>query len=228
VRNTLSRSAVSLAKNFSNESFMEENKSTENTNTAGESSKPATEPKTRGNFFRGRGSVIALTAIIALIVGFAIGHHMHHRHRFEGRWAWGGAPMMMRGGGGPGGQCYGPRSMRGMAPMGMHHGMGMGPGMGMQGMGMQGMRMRQGFDPSARADRMKEELGLTDQQTQQIESIFAQQKQRMESAMNGTDSSRRQDFQSARDQIHSQISAILTPEQRTKWEQFMAGRMAQP
>jgi len=222
-----------------------------------EPSKPVNENKSRGKYF-GRWGGIVLTAIIALLVGFAIGHHAH-RH-FDGRW--GGAPIMMRGGFGGGGQCDGAGSMRGMMGMrdgmgmqpgmdhgmemqpgmdhgmemqpGMDHGMGMQPGMGHR-MGMQpgmnhGMGMRGGmeFDPAARADGMQQSLGLTDQQTEQIESIFANQQAQMQLAMRSIDSVRGQAWRASHEQIHSQISAVLNSDQRAKWEKFMAGNMPQP
>ncbi len=209
---------------------MAENQSAENTSTSGAKSY-------RGNF--GRGGIIALTAILALIIGFFLGWHIH-RHHFEERRAWGGGPMMMRGGFcqpdmGDGGMGR----MGGMSPMamgqgrdmgtrngrmGMHPGMGMGPGMKGARPGMMGMW--QGSDPAARAERMQQALGLTDPQTQQIESALADEQARMQATMRSIDSLRGASWRAGHSQIHSQISAILTPAERTKWEKLMAGRMA--
>jgi Spy/CpxP family protein refolding chaperone len=93
---------------------------------------------------------------------------------------------------------------------------------GMHGMGPMGMRG--GFDPEAMVDHMKQELGLSDQQVQQITALLEQQKSKMEAAMK-SDSGRGQDWRASRDQLHAQIKAVLTPEQQTKWQQEMAGRM---
>lgn len=214
-------------------------------NTSQESSKSGNDNKISGKYF-GRWGTIVLTAIIALIVGFAIGRHAH-RH-FDG--CWGGAPMMMRGESGPGCQSDGAGQMRGM--MGMRQDMGMQPGRGMrqdmgmqQGMGAQsgmemhkgmqpgmgqGMAMRRGmgFDPAMRADAMQHALSLTDQQTEQIETIFANQQAQMQSAMRSIDSVRGHAWRAGHEQVHSQISAVLNPDQRAKWEKFMAGNMPKP
>ena len=214
-------------------------------NTSQESSKSGNDNKISGKYF-GRWGAIVLTAIIALIVGFAIGRHAH-RH-FDG--CWGGAPMMMRGESGPGCQSDGAGQMRGM--MGMRQDMGMQPGRGMrqdmgmqQGMGAQsgmemhkgmqpgmgqGMAMRRGmgFDPAMRADAMQQTLSLTDQQTEQIETIFANQQAQMQSAMRSIDSVRGHAWRAGHEQVHSQISAVLNPDQRAKWEKFMAGNMPKP
>ncbi len=232
-------------------------------NTSQESSKSGNDNKISGKYF-GRWGAIVLTAIIALIVGFAIGRHAH-RH-FDG--CWGGAPMMMRGESGPGCQSDGAGQMRGMMGMrqdmgmqpgrgmrqdmgmqpgmGMQQGMGMQPGMGMQqGMGTQsgvemhkgmqpgmgqGMAMRRGmgFDPAMRADAMQHALSLTDQQTEQIETIFANQQAQMQSAMRSIDSVRGHAWRAGHEQVHSQISAVLNPDQRAKWEKFMAGNIPKP
>ncbi len=94
--------------------------------------------------------------------------------------------------------------------------------------GMPPMGMRQGFDPAERVERMKQALGLNDQQVGQIKSIFEQQRAKMESAMKGADSAHHPDWRAGRDQIKAQIDAVLTPEQRTKWQQMMPDRMGRP
>ncbi len=86
------------------------------------------------------------------------------------------------------------------------------------------MGMRGGFDPADRVEHMKQELGLSDQQVQQIKSIFEQQKSKMEAAMKG-DSAHRQDWRADHEQVEAQIKAVLTPEQQAKWQQMMPGRM---
>ncbi len=122
----------------------------------------------------------------------------------------------------------------------MHRGWERGPRFGWGGMGQGGMRdggmhegemhgmgpmgMHEGFDPKAMVDHMKQELGLSDQQVQQITALLEQQKSKMESAMK-SDSGRGMDWQAGREQLHAQIKAILTPEQQTKFQQMMAEHM---
>ena len=122
----------------------------------------------------------------------------------------------------------------------MHHGWGRGMGYGprfgrggmdrgdMRGDGMRGMGpmggMHGAFDPAERVEHMKQELGLNDQQVQQITAIFAAQKSKMEAAMK-SDSGRGQDWRAGHEQVEAQIKAILTPDQQAKWQQQMAGRM---
>jgi Spy/CpxP family protein refolding chaperone len=119
----------------------------------------------------------------------------------------------------------------------MHRGWGGGMGYGhfgrgdmdrdeMRGDGMRGgpMGMRGGFDPAERVEHMKQELGLNDQQVQQITAIFAAQKNKMEAAMKA-DSAHRQDWRADHEQVEAQIKAVLMPEQQTKWQQMMDGRM---
>lgn len=172
----------------------------DNENTSESSASTPSNAKSKTSCFRGPWTAYALTAVVALILGFAIGRCCHHRHCDGGRCGWGNHEMMRGDFGDEGG---GAGEMReGMPPMGMH-----------------------GFDPAERVERMKQALGLTDQQAGQIKSIFEQQRAKMESAMKGGDSAHRPDWRAGRDQIKSQIDAVLTPEQRTKWQQMMPDRM---
>jgi hypothetical protein len=171
----------------------------------------------KGNFLSSRWAMVVATAIIALIIGFFIGHCCHRwRHCCGDRCEMGRCGMMMHRGWG-GGMGYGHfgRGNMGWGEMredGMH---GMGP-----------MGMRDGFDPKVMVDRMKQELGLNDQQVQQITALLDQRKSKMEAAMKN-DSGRGQDWQANREQLHAQIKAILTPEQQAKWQQMMPGRMGE-
>lgn len=169
----------------------------------------------KGNFLSSRWAMILATAIIALIIGFALGHCCHRwRHCCGDRCEMGRCGMMMhRGWGGGMGWGHFGRGGMGWGEMredGMH--------------GMPPMGMRGGFDPAERVEHMRQELGLNDQQVQQIKAIFEQQKSKMEAAMK-SDSGRGQDWRAGREQVEVQIKAVLTPEQQTKWQQMMAGRM---
>ena len=175
----------------------------------------ATGNTKKSGFLSSRWAMILATAIIALIIGFALGHCCHRwRHCCGDRCEMGRGDMMMRGGDRCGPECESQSCTQsghdGMGSCRMH---GMMPPMGMRG----------GFDPAERVEHMKQELGLSDQQVQQITAIFAQQKSKMEAAMKN-DSGRGQDWQPNREQLHAQIKAILTPEQQAKWQQQMAGR----
>jgi Spy/CpxP family protein refolding chaperone len=82
-----------------------------------------------------------------------------------------------------------------------------------------------------RMQRMKTDLGLTDEQAQKIRMIMDEQfgslRQNMAS-MSRED--RRAAFQKARDSANAQITQILTPEQQPKWtawQQQMQQRRAQ-
>jgi Spy/CpxP family protein refolding chaperone len=188
---------------------MEENMSMEDQNNG---NVPATGTTKKGNFLSSRWAIITATAIIAIIVGFLLGHCMRHRHCCGDRCEMGRGMMMHRGWGG--GMEYGHFGRGDMDRGDMHRDEMHGGPMGMRG----------GFDPAERVEHMKQELGLNDQQVQQITAIFAAQKTKMEAAMKA-DSTHRQDWRADHEQVEAQIKAVLTPEQQTKWQQMMAGRM---
>ncbi len=179
---------------------------------------PATGTTKKGNVLSSRWAMITATAIIAIIVGFLLGHCCHRRHCCGDRCEMGRGMMMHRGWGG--GMGYGDFEHGDMDRGEMDRG-------DMRGDGMHGgpMGMRGGFDPADRVEHMKQELGLNDQQVQQITAIFAAQKTKMEAAMKA-DSGRRQDWRADHEQsFEAQIKAVLTPEQQTKWQQMMQERM---
>jgi hypothetical protein len=172
---------------------------------------PATGTANKGNFLSSRGAMILATAIIALIIGFMLGHCcMRHRHYCGDRCEMGRGAMMMHHGWGRG-MGYGSGFDRDEMDRGDMRGDGMrgGPTGGMHG----------GFDPAERVERMKQELGLSDQQVQQITAIFATQKSKMETAMK-SDSGRGQDWRAGHEQVEAQIKAVLTPDQQAKWQQM--------
>jgi Spy/CpxP family protein refolding chaperone len=177
---------------------------------------PATGTTKKGNFLSSRWAMILATAIIALLIGFLIGHCCHHRRHCCGdRCEMGRGSMMMHRGWGDG-MGYGQHWGRGEMDRGDMR------GDGMRGGPMGGMRG--GFDPAERVEHMKQELGLSDQQVQQITAIFTAQKAKMEAAMK-SDSGRGQDWRAGHEQVEAQIKAVLTPDQQAKWQQQMAGRM---
>jgi len=68
--------------------------------------------------------------------------------------------------------------------------------------------------PSEIADRMSRELDLTADQRRQLEAVFQRNSDRLRQFRRETGAQ----FQALRTQIDSEISAILTPEQRVKFE----------
>lgn len=95
---------------------------------------------------------------------------------------------------------------------------------GGRGMGMM-------MDPSARSERMKKELNLSDDQTSKVKSILEDGHSKMEalrsnSSVTGED--RRSQMMAIRKTENEKIEALLTPEQKAKFEAMqkrMRGRM---
>lgn len=69
--------------------------------------------------------------------------------------------------------------------------------------------------PSEIADRMSRELDLTPEQRQQLEAVFERNGDRLQHFRRQTGAQ----FDVLRKQLDSEISAILTPEQRAKFEE---------
>lgn len=83
--------------------------------------------------------------------------------------------------------------------------------------GGRGMMM----DPGRRAEHMKHELNLTDDQTSQVKGILEDSRSKMEALRSNTALSR-EDRRSQMMSIHKaendKIEALLTPDQKTKYE----------
>lgn len=73
-----------------------------------------------------------------------------------------------------------------------------------------------------RMQRMKTEVGLTDDQAQKIRAIYEAQFASLRSGDNSSMSreDRRAAFQKAREAANAQIEPLLTAEQRPKWEAY--------
>lgn len=81
-----------------------------------------------------------------------------------------------------------------------------------------------------RVERMKENLGLSPDQADQIKSAFEAQRPAMEAIRNDQSLSRedrRVKMQALRQQMDAQLATILTPEQKAKWDEERAKRRAQ-
>jgi len=93
-----------------------------------------------------------------------------------------------------------------------------------------GMRGRM-MDPGARADMLKKNLNLTDDQTSQVKSILQDSQTKMEALRSNSSLSqddRRSQMMSIRKGENDKIEALLTPDQKTKYaamEEQMRGRM---
>lgn len=95
-----------------------------------------------------------------------------------------------------------------------------------QGGGGRGMRM----DPGRRADMLKQNLGLSDDQTTQVKAIYQDSQTKMETLRSNSSLSqddRRSQMMDIRKGENDKINALLTPDQKTKyaaWEQQMRSR----
>ncbi len=84
---------------------------------------------------------------------------------------------------------------------------------------------RRGMDPARRAERMQHELNLTDDQTRQVKAILEDSRTKMEALRAnsaGSQEDRRSQMMSVRKAQEDRIEALLTPEQKTKYEQMRA------
>jgi len=87
------------------------------------------------------------------------------------------------------------------------------------------------MDPGVRADMLKKNLNLTDDQTAQVKTIFEDSRTKMEALRSNSSLSqddRRSQMMSIRKSENEKINAVLTPDQKTKyaeWQQQMRDRM---
>jgi hypothetical protein len=106
------------------------------------------------------------------------------------------------------------------------------PGGGPGGDGPRGGGSRGDFAQRAqeRLDRLKTDLALTDDQVEKIKTIFAQQVTSMQS-LRGDESLDREQrmarMKEAREAVDAQVAAILTPEQKSKWDEVRKQREAE-
>lgn len=74
------------------------------------------------------------------------------------------------------------------------------------------------FDPAKKVEKMKKQLNLTDDQAAKIQAIFEKKKAEKEAAREAA----KKAWEESRQQTHNEISAILTEEQRVKFEENAA------
>jgi periplasmic protein CpxP/Spy len=79
---------------------------------------------------------------------------------------------------------------------------------------------RGGMDPARRAQMLKDHLSLSDDQTAQVKSIFEDSRTKMEALRSNTSLSqddRRSQMMSIRKGENDKVTALLTPDQKTKY-----------
>jgi Spy/CpxP family protein refolding chaperone len=87
------------------------------------------------------------------------------------------------------------------------------------------------MDPERRAEMLKDRLGLSDSQTSQVKSILEDSRTKMETLRSNSSLSqddRRSQMMSIRKSDNDKIEALLTPDQKTKYDamqQQTRGRM---
>lgn len=101
------------------------------------------------------------------------------------------------------------------------------PAAGGNGPGGGGPRQGGGqrMSPAERVEQMKASLGLSDEQAQKVAAAFEAQRPSMEALRNDQSLSReqrREKMQEMREAMDTQLTGILTPEQKTKWDEERA------
>jgi len=79
------------------------------------------------------------------------------------------------------------------------------------------------MDPGARADMLKQNLGLSDDQTSQVKTIFQDSQTKMEALRSNSSMSqddRRSQMMDIRKAENDKVNALLTPDQKTKYAAF--------
>ena len=78
-----------------------------------------------------------------------------------------------------------------------------------------------------RLQKMQANLGLTDEQSQKIQAIMTEQREAIKGVKSDTtltEDQKKDKMKAARADVEAKIAAILTPEQKTKWEQLKKDR----
>ncbi len=100
------------------------------------------------------------------------------------------------------------------------------PPQGQQGPPPGGPRGRGGqMDPEQRVERLQKFLKLSDDQTAQVKAIFADGRTKMEALRSNTSLSRpemRTQGEALRQQEETRLEAVLTPDQKTKYQEMRA------
>jgi Spy/CpxP family protein refolding chaperone len=82
-----------------------------------------------------------------------------------------------------------------------------------------------------RLEKMKTDLGLTDDQAKKVQEVMAGQKEKMKAVKDDASLSKEQKMEkmkAGRAEVDAAIGAILTPEQKAKWDTMKKDRPAKP
>jgi periplasmic protein CpxP/Spy len=85
----------------------------------------------------------------------------------------------------------------------------------------------QRFSPEERLKRMTEMLSLTQEQQDKVKAIMEEGRTKFAALREAPEAERREKGQALMKEQTEQIGAVLTPEQKTKWEAEMAKRRAE-
>lgn len=97
------------------------------------------------------------------------------------------------------------------------------PAKGGKGGGDKGARGRERFE------KLKTDLALTDDQAKKVQDIMMAQREKMKGMKDDTTLSadqKKEKMKAGREEVDAKISALLTPEQKAKWEQIKKDRPA--
>lgn len=76
-------------------------------------------------------------------------------------------------------------------------------------------------------EKLKTDLALTDDQARKVQDLMMEQREKMKGMKDDTTLSKEQKMEkmkAGRAEVDAKISAILTPEQKTKWDQMKKDR----
>ncbi len=76
-------------------------------------------------------------------------------------------------------------------------------------------------------DKLKTDLALSDDQAAKVQSIMMEQREKMKGVKGDTtltQEQKKEKMKACRAEVDAKISALLTPEQKTKWEQMKKDR----
>lgn len=82
-----------------------------------------------------------------------------------------------------------------------------------------------------RLEKMKTNLGLTDDQAKKVQDVMAGQREKMKALKDDASLSKDQKaekMKAGRAEVDAAIAAILTPEQKAKWDQMKKDRPSKP
>jgi Spy/CpxP family protein refolding chaperone len=89
--------------------------------------------------------------------------------------------------------------------------------------GERGAKMKEKFE------KLQTELGLTEEQSKKVQSILVEQRQATKGLKDDTTltaDQKKEKMKASRAEVDSKVSAILTPEQKAKWDQLKKDRPA--